>query len=590
MILHSLNDLYSRLAEDAAYEIAPAGFSPQKVAFKIVLKEDGTLLEPQSVDAKSQTRVLGDSKPSGAGINPCFLWDNQTYMLGRQPDNKDGKKSDEAIAQFAKERFEAFRTRHLAAEKEINSSAFSAVCRFLENWQPEDIENYPLLAEVGTGFGVFQIQGARGYVHDEPAVLGWWEKNQKSEAVGEVVGQCLVSGEQNVPLARLHPKIKGIAGAQSAGASLVSFNDLAYESYGKTQSYNSPVSTSVAQRYGTALNALLTGPMASRHRMRIGDTSCVFWTEKPTVIEDLFVEMVGAAPASEEAQDPQRLDDLQRLLKAVATGKGYEGYENEKETPFYLLGLAPNAARLSVRFFHRSTVADLLAKLHDHHACIRMVKQFDKPVKKRPADPDFPHFWMFIREVVRMGDDPPPLLGGALVRAIVEGINYPEGLYSAALRRIRVDGTINYLRAALLKAVLVRNHNLEIPVMLDTENTNLAYLLGRLFAALEKTQEDALPGTNATIRDRFYSSASATPASVFPRLLRTYQHHLGKLHPGAAVNREKLVQEIFAPFGSEGFPAQLNLKDQGIFAIGYYQQRKAFFTASPKGGGAVAED
>jgi len=205
-----------------------------------------------------------------------------------------------------------------------------------------------------------------------------------------------------------------------------------------------------------------------------------------------------------------------------------------------------------------------------------MIREFTEVKGKRPPDPEFPAVWQVLRETARVSDEIPPLLGGALARAIVEGVEYPEALFSAVIRRIQADRSINYLRAATLKATLVRNHQLEIPTMLDPNQTEPAYRLGRLFSALEKTQEDALGGVNAGIRDRFYSAASATPASVFPRLLRTYQHHLAKLGGGLKVRREQLIQEILDPI--QEFPPQLNLKRQGLFAIGYYQQRKDFFT------------
>lgn len=582
MILHSLNELYSRLAEDPAYEIAPLGFSPQKISFRIVIKPDGTLFDIEDArkpDDRNRLQndvilVPGEAKPPGAGINPCFLWDNQTYLLGRQPEDKpDG---------FGLKRFEAFRKRHQDLEKTIDTPEFSAVCRFLEQWSPEKIADHPILGELGTGFGIFQIQGEKKPVHEISAIQKWWRSTLVSDETAEDAadsGQCLVTGE-TAPIARLHPKIKGVPGAQAAGASLVSFNATAYDSYAKDklQGLNSPVAVDVAFQYGTALNSLLTGPQAKKHRIRIGDTSTVFWTEKRTILEDCLADIFSSgSQAVLEVQDIPRRAQIQRLLDAVRSGAGYDE-SGEADTPFFILGLAPNAARLSIRFFHRSTTADLIAKLHEHQECMKIVRQFPEPVGNRFADPEFPAIWQILRETARVADEIPPLLSGALTRSIVEGTPYPEGLFSAIIRRIQADRTINYLRAATLKAVLVRNHHQLIPTMLDTVNTDTAYLLGRLFAALEKTQEDALPGINATIRDRFYSSASSTPASVFPRLLRTYQHHLSNLDGGAKVNRERLVQEIISSISAEGFPNQFPLKKQGIFAIGYYHQRKNFFT------------
>lgn len=590
MILQALHDLYGRLESDPSYGIAPPGFSPQKISFRIVLKPDGTLFDiedARSPDEKGKQQntvmeVPGAAKPSGAGVNPGFLWDNQTYFLGRQPeDKKEG---------FGLERFEASRNRHLEFESQIDSPEFSAVCRFLEQWNPVRLEEFPILNNVGTGFGVFQIQGEKNYVHDSPKILAWWRSNQPKPEKG-ILGQCLITGESEVAIARLHPKIKSVTGAQSAGASIVSFNDTAYESYKNFPPYGplgpqgkvSPVSEEAAFRYGSALNALLSGPMSKKHRLRIGDTTCVFWTEQASEVEDIFAEILGGGSnATEDAQDESQRARIQRFLKALRSGGGFRDDLAPLDTPFYILGLAPNAARLSIRFFHRSSLAELLEKLSDHQRCLEVVRELDHPVGKRHPDPEFPAIWQLLNQTARVSDEVPPLLGGALTRAIIEGIPYPEGLFSAVIRRIRADRTIHYLRAALIKAVLFRNHKINIPIMLDTNQTEPAYLLGRLFSALEKTQEDALGNLNAGIRDKYYSSASATPASVFPRILRTYQHHLAKLSGGAKVNREKLVQEIIASISSDGFPTQLNLKAQGLFAIGYYHQRKDFFTAKPK--------
>jgi CRISPR-associated protein Csd1 len=581
MILQSLHELYDRLAGDPSYEIAPPGFSPQKISFEIVLEPDGTLhdlIDGRTPDEKGKRQktlrlVPGEAKPPGSGINPCFLWDNQTYLLGKQPEDKG--------AGFGQARFEAFRDKHLALEKLIKDESFSAVCRFLEAWKVERIAEFPILAELATGFGIFRIRGKKKPVHESNAVQEWWRKNQADEQPGEA-GRCLITGAHG-PIARLHPKIKGVTGSQSSGASLVSFNDTAYDSYkkDKMQGYNAPVGENAAFRYGTALNSLLTGPRSAKHRIRIGDATTVFWTENPTPIEDCFVDLLSSgSQAADEAQDEAQKQRLVRLLDAVRSGGKFQEF-GEPDTPFYILGLAPNAARLSVRFFHRSTVGDLVEKLHEHHACMEMVRQFTATTGKGFPDPEFPAVWQILHETARVADEIPPLLSGGIVRAIVEGSPYPEGLFSAIIRRIHADRSLGYMRAATLKAILVRNHRRSIPIMLDTANTDHAYLLGRLFAALEKTQEDALGNLNAGIRDRFYSAASATPASVFPRILRTYGHHLAKLQGGARVVREKLIQDILGPLSS--FPNQLNLRNQGIFAIGYYHQRKDFFTKKDNG-------
>jgi CRISPR-associated protein Csd1 len=260
-----------------------------------------------------------------------------------------------------------------------------------------------------------------------------------------------------------------------------------------------------------------------------------------------------------------------------ALRQGTEKYpdieQDAGKTNFYILGLSPNAARVSVRLFLRTTIRELLDNLRKHYHDMTIERQFSAAAKL--PDPEFPPTWMLLRQTARDSDGIPPILAGPLMRAILSGSRYPDGLYSAVIRRIHADRNINYLRACIIKGYLNRNHGREISMSLDTERLDPAYRLGRLFAALEKTQGDALGNLNASIRDRFYSAASSTPRSVFPRLLRTYQHHLGRLEGGRKVNREKLVQEIVGPLVN--FPAYLNLADQGLFAIGYYHQMQKFY-------------
>jgi len=582
MILTALNDLYSRLAEDPDYKIAKPGYAPQQITFRIILSPEGRLFDINDArlpDAKGKLRsqqrlCLGFEGSRSREIKPYLLCDKSLYTLGYDTKEKDKSKLTE--------KFESFRNKMVEAEIEINDQLFSAVCRFLENWSVDLAEQSLGHGEkdefLANGFGYFEIQGVSKSVDEQPKVVRWWE--QRTNDLDGTLGQCLITGEISTPIARLHPKIKGVMGGQ-AEQSIVSFNAPAYESYGKDQSFNAPVSEKAAFQYGTALNSLLNGPKSAKHRIRIGDTTCVFWTDQPSILEDVFgLFATEGSNAPEQAQDDDTRSKLEILLKAIRLGGEAESElgTNPEETNFYLLGLAPNAARLSVRFFHRSTIGELLENLRSHHRDIAIVREWETAKGKRLPDPEFPAYWQLLTQTARVSDEIPPLLGGSLMRAVLEGIPYPEALYSSVLRRIRADRTINYLRAAIIKGTLTRNHNQTVTTMLDTENTDPAYLLGRLFAALEKTQYDALGDLNAGLRDKFYSSASATPASVFPRILRTYQHHLAKLTGGAKVNRERLVQNILDGIPATGFPSNFNLKSQGIFALGYYHQRKEFFT------------
>jgi CRISPR-associated protein Csd1 len=581
MILYALDQLYGRLQDDPAYGVAPLGYSTQKISFKVVLRPDGSLVSIEDTrdfteggrPVPRQELVLGSPKPSGPGINPCFLWDNSGYMLGFKPDDPKPERT--------RETFEAFRRLHLDREEDVDVREFSAVCRFLEGWRPDRAFDFEVLADAAaTGFGLFQVVGQTRFVHQHPAIGRWWQGRLADEDRGPE-GQCLISGRSG-PLARTHEKVRGVAGAQSSGAALVGFNDPAYESYGKRQSFNAPVSQEAAFRYVTALNALLSGSQRKKHRLLLADSTLTFWTDRPSPLEDIFLQFLehgSEAPERAESQDEAQRQRLHALLDAVRQGRLTLGdlAPDPDGTRVFLLGLSPNAARISVRFFHQESVRDLIDKVHRHHRDIGL-----KPVPprgRRRGDPEFPSIKQLLAQTAREPKDIPPMLEGPLLRAILMGTKYPHALFAAVIRRIRADRAINYLRCSTLKGYLTRNLNLEVSMALDHDRAEPAYRLGRLFAALEKTQKDALGGNlNKTIRDGFYSSASATPGSVFPRLLRTYQHHLAKLEGGFRVNRERLVQEIFAPM--EGFPSHLSLSEQGLFAIGYYHQMQAFYMKS----------
>lgn len=571
MILQALNSYYQRLEDDPNADIAPFGFSQQKIAFCVTVNKDGTLHSIEDIRDQDGAKrvpksmiVCGNAKPSGSGINPGFLWDNLAYLLGYKADDNKPERTRES--------FESLRDRHLGAEAAINDPELSAVCRFLESWTPADAVQRQTLVDLGTGFGVFRIRAADHFVHDRPAVKRWWKKQLATTADDgdSVTGQCLVTGEI-ARLARLHePKIKGVWGAQSSGAAIVSFNLDAFDSYGKKQSVNSPVSESAAFQYCTALNHLLrTG---SKQRIQIGDASTVFWTERPTVAEG-FLGMVFDPPTEDDALKTE----VHSVLKHIADGD-YPPDFGDPATPFYVLGLSPNAARISVRFWLESTLGEVITNLRQHFADLRIARS--------ERDPEFPPMWLILRETVRDSKDIPPLLGGAVMRAILMGTPYPSMLLSSMIRRIRADREVRYLRAAVIKAHLNRNTrsgidplDKELEMTLDPKRAEPTYHLGRLFAELEKSQEDALPGINATIKDRYFGAASATPASVFPRLIRMSQHHLGKLDGGNRTYHEKRIQEILGHV--DQFPSHLSLRDQGLFAIGYYHQRQDIFTKKP---------
>jgi len=568
MILPALTEYYKRLVADPDIEVSETGFSRQKIAFIVVVEKNGKLVDIQDARQQKGTKLVpqmmivpGGAKPSGQGINPCFLWDNSAYMLGYKPGDD---KPDRTL-----QTCEAFRNRHLDLEKDIGDEQFTAVCMFLKTWNPAN-EIAKKLDEIGTGFGVFRVQGETGFVHERPKIKQWWlSRLNNTDTSGEIVAQCLITGEL-AAIARVHePKIKGVGGAQSSGASIVSFNFDAAESYGRSQSYNAPVSGQATFAYCVALNRLLDSPQ----RLRIGDTTTVYWTEKPSPIEDIF----GRVMDSNSAEDGATRTQLHSIMNLIRQG-GYPNEFGKPDVPFFVLGLSPNAARISVRFWYESTVGEMVEKLHLHFS--------DLQIAGSDRDQEFPAAWQLLNQTARESKDIPPMLAGALMRSILNGTPYPEAMFAAILRRIRADRRVVYLRVAFIKAFLnrfTRQRNLlkkEIDMALDAERPETAYHLGRLFAELEKTQEDALKGINDTIKDKYFGAASATPGSVFPRLIRLSQHHLGKLGKGSRIWHETRIQEICSRF--DRFPSNLNLYDQGLFALGYYHQRQEMFVKKDK--------
>lgn len=321
--------------------------------------------------------------------------------------------------------------------------------------------------------------------------------------------------------------------------------------------------------YTTALNYLLR--VGSSQKLLVGEDTFVFWAEKPDPAEELIADWLQPDP-----DDPARgTIAVETLCKAPKTG--VRPFDDDY-TRFFVLGLAPNNARLSVRLWNASTVRELAANIRRHFDDLAIVRP--------PHEPEYLPLLRLLKATAAQGksENIPPPLAGEVLRAILAGTPYPQTLLVAALQRIRAEqGAVNYVRAALIKAVLVRNARFnhpakqEVDVPLDPQNPNIGYRLGRLFAVLERAQALASGDLNATIRDRFYGAASATPVTVFPYLLnKLAPHHLNKLAIGQKIWLENLIGQILEAVTQ--FPPHLNLDDQGRFAIGYYHQRQDFFT------------
>ncbi len=512
---------------------------------------------------------LGKKKASGIEAN--FLWETTSYVLGVvQDDEKDDEKKKEKKRKRALECWEAFKTLQHKLGDDIEDDGMAALLAFLDAWNPDKAKHLADWEEMAGTNLVFQLDGELNYLHERKTLRDRWlfYKQQESGAGA----MCLVTGH-HAPVARLHPAIKGVRGAQTSGASLISFNRDTFTSYGKKQNFNAPVSETAAFAYTTALNHLLA--QNSRQKVRIGDTTTVFWTEKPSKVEDLLTDLFEGKWEKEEAQaeDAGLKRDLRLFLEAVRDGKQMP--DIDPSVPFYILGLAPNASRLAVRFWQVSTVGEMQKRIGQHFQDLFIERSF-------ASDQEFPGIWQLLIEtaVQHKTDNINPALAGSFMRSILTGSPYPQSLLAAVVGRIRANQTINYLRVAMIKACLVRKfrisyqQQMEVTMTLNKESTNPAYCLGRLFAILEKAQRDALgQNINATIRDRYYGAASTTPASIFPILLRLVQHHIQKAEYGYV--NDRMIEEVMCDI--ERFPAHLSLDEQGLFALGYYHQRQDFY-------------
>lgn len=592
MMFAALNHCYDRLAQESDPDTGkprlPAfGYSNEKIGYVLVISPEGELVDAvphlESVGNKSHPRQMAVPRPEKrtSSIQPNFLWDKSAYVLGTQP-NPDKKTSSEIPWLRSEKTFEAFKQHHMKLLGESDDKGLLALLKFLQLWNPEYINQLPCNHDMLHSNLVFQLDGERGYLHDREAAKVLWAE-QLDTATNAKVSECLVTGNQE-KIARLHPSIKGIYGGQSSGGSIVSFNAESFESYGRVQGDNAPVSELAAFKYTTALNYLLNRD--NRHCFSVGGTSTVFWA----VTED-HNQAQQAESLFAQVMNPSRSDDseaaqLSPLVERVSQGQPLSKVAPniDPKTRFYLLGLAPNAARISIRFWLDSSFGELAERVSKHFTDLAL----DPLPWTRP-----PSIWRLLIELAphRPGqkaksEDIPTHLAGEFMRAVLTGERYPHSLLAQLVLRIRSDGHISPLRVALIKAVLHRDYRKqlikeEIPMSLDENNASEAYQLGRLFAVLERIQSTAIKDANATITDRYFASASTVPYSVFPRLLSGSKNHLSKIRksmPGYAENLDKDLAGIISRLSSS-FPKHFSIEHQGRFTIGYYQQREKYFSA-----------
>ena len=567
MILQALTRYYEDLLSRG--EIAAPGWAPAKISFALCLNENGELTQiVPTMDEVSKGKktvfqpqliTLPAAVKRTVSIAANFLWDNSAYLLGIDQKG-DPERSLKCFAAAAK--------LHHAVLDSVDSPNGRAILAFFDTWKPEHAAEHPALIRqlddvTAGGNLVFRVDGRK--VEKDTAICEAWQRYRDGGESG-VKMQCLVTGKED-EIAAVHPSVKGVRDAQSSGAALVSFNAPAFCSYGREQNYNAPVGKYAAFAYTAALNHLLAD---SDHVQHIGDTTVVCWAEgADDAYPGFFSAVIGGGTYGGLSDN-----DLRAALKRLANGLPCDDLGVDPNRPFYILGLAPNAARLSVRFFLRDSFGTLMENVNAHYARLEIAG----------AKYSILPLWALLNATVRDSKKqvPSPVVSGATVRAVFSGTPYPVSLMEAVLLRIRAERDITWGKAAIIKAYYLKNPHEDCPkevltVSLNEASTNPAYTLGRLFSVYEAVQQAANPGINATIKDKYFNSAAAMPASIFPVLNNLCQKHLRKLDARQRVYYDKQIMKLKGVL-NENYPARMTLAQQSSFDLGYYHQTQKRYT------------
>ena len=575
MILQALNEYYERKAVDPSSDIAPIGFERKPIPFLIEINSNGDFLglrDTRESNDKGHVYLVPKSK-SRAGKNSYattfLLWDHIGYVLGQPADNEKSKRQHETWVRYLNELPDSLKS-DLGISAVLKFYNYSdSISKVTEDpsWKeclkiPSCNITFKILEDT------FPVTSRASVQEFQRGVTNTIENEVEVGDNTQFKGTCLVTGKQE-GIARTHSDTRIGKDAKK----LVGFQkNSGYDSYGKEQAYNAPVGLTAEFQYTTALNTLLK----SSQRMFVGDAIAVFWSEASSELECQIANFFDEPPKD----DPDRgVNAVRSLFNSIQNGSFFNDPE---KTRFYILGLSPNAARISVRFWIVGTVQEMAHRIARHFQDIQIVHG--------PKDRDHLSIFRLLVSTATQGksENIPPNLAGETMRSILEGRPYPQTLLQAAVRRIRSEREVSYPRASIIKACLnrfLRFHNhqqeKELLMSLDYENKNIGYRLGRLFSTLEKIQQEANPGINATIRDKFYGSASGSPVTVFGNLMRLKNHHLAKIeNQGRRVNLERLLGEIISEI--HDFPPHLKLEDQGRFAIGYYHQMQEFYKPKEK--------
>ncbi len=557
MILGSLTSYYEALA--AKGKITRPGWLPVKIGYAVILRPDGSVkgfhcLKAEVEKGKKKvfepiTLNVPEKVVKTVGIKSNFMWENAEYMLGYGDDKKTPARAAAA------------RELHETLLSECSSPAAVAVKKFFETWNSAKLSDYNLTKEqtddFSAGVNLIFCDEDFNYFHNDADIVKAWESyySSKDEAPR---GICLVTG-RNDEIAVLHNKISGVDGAQSVGASLVAFNANAFESYGNngSQGLNAPVGKYAMYAYTTALNYLLK----SHNRSKVGDTTVVWWSAAAS--EDAEEAFMNAMFGGDEGKT------LDKIMSSVTAGLPLAFDNVDMQSEFYVLGLSPNSARVSVRFFYRNTFGSMLDNVAKHYARLEIVK------------PDFARKYLTpyligLETVLPEARDKSasPLLAGALLSAIINDWQYPALLYEAVMTRIRAEHAVTPGKAAIIKAFLLKKPNNDkyrevLTMALNEESTNRAYVLGRLFSVLEQAQNAA---GNSGLTQRYFTSACTTPGMVFPSMLTMAMHHIAKAENSKwlSIQTGQLIDKL----DGEPLPARLNNDEQGLFILGYYHQNQ----------------
>lgn len=593
MILQALYRYYQVLSEREGDSMPREEYSSADVSFEIHLDDRGHVVaiipyvnEKGKIARKKHNVPKQDKRTSG--IKPYFLCDKAEYLFGSAISMREACR--DAMKSFWKE---------VVINTTIQTPEVQVLHAFLELASEQLSDQLQCLLDEemqkslsSGGLCVLKYAPTGKFLHTDYHIQQAWEnyyKKSSGESDDRIkLTTCLITGEPTPvrQIARLHPNIKNVVGAQTTGAAMVSFNLDSFCSYGRDQSYNAPTSQKAADAYGYVLNKFLADP---NHRVRMNDTTVVFWAESGTSNEqDLFTSFFQEF---QEEDKPVHSDEesvrvrVKSAVTRIRHGQKFREtfHDLDVETKFYVLGLSPNAARLSVRFWYTGTLGEMGEQVWRHYEDLTI-----DGLDRTPT----------IRELLReiaVGHDwgnIPPNMEGQMLRSILLGLPYSRAVFAQLMNRIRCESDdprkglhkIGTVRAAMIKAYLLRQFRAsknslegEITMALNEQSTSVPYNLGRLFACLEKTQVSALgQGINTTIRDRFWGAASATPANVFPRLLNLAQHHIAKDQEWGRTNDHR-IQEVMNTLTPQ-FPKRLTLEEQGMFALGYYHQRQDMYT------------